>query len=134
MYSFDGKVRIYTPVLDRMLNSPSGETGRLMARIGRQIQAGGKARVRKRSGRLARSIKVSQYRDTRGQVVKVGSNLKYAYYEHEGTRPHVINPRRGRVVTFRSGGRRVFARVVLHPGTRGSRFLVEPMRAAVRGL
>lgn len=130
-----GGVRFNEPALDHLLNQPAGDVGRALAVLGRVIQTGARGRVRKRSTRLARSIEVTHTRDTRGQRIKVGSKLPYALYEHDGTRPHIIQGRGGRMLKYNvGGGRRVYARMVLHPGTKGTRFLVEPMEAAVRSL
>jgi hypothetical protein len=63
-------------------------------------------------------------------VARVGTNVAYARPVHEGSRPHVIRPRRGRVLVFPMGGRTVFARVVHHPGTRPHPFLRDALRAA----
>ena len=46
----------------------------------------------------------------------------------DGTRPHVIRPRRAKALRFDSGGRTVFAKVVHHPGTRANNFLAEALR------
>jgi hypothetical protein len=42
------------------------------------------------------------------------------------TRPHTIRPRNGRFLVFTVGGRRVFARSVSHPGTKG-RLAIDPI-------
>jgi len=82
----------------------------------------------------------------------VGYNAPYAYFVHEGTRPHEIVPRRARVLAFPPsgargavrGGRRVgvfefggrqtvvglvFARRVMHPGTKAVKYLEGAVRA-----
>ncbi|MFD8509719.1 hypothetical protein ACFV27_01035 [Streptomyces antimycoticus] len=46
----------------------------------------------------------------------------------DGTRPHVIRPRRAKALRFDSGGRTVFAKVVHHPGTEPNNFLAEALR------
>jgi hypothetical protein len=58
-----------------------------------------------------------------------------AFYHHEGTRPHVIRPRRRKALRFlssRAGGI-VFARRVFHPGTRANPFLRDALREVIRG-
>lgn len=44
-------------------------------------------------------------------------SVRYAEFVHEGTRAHVIRPRRRSMLRFVSGGSFVFARSVQHPGT-----------------
>ena len=66
---------------------------------------------------------------------EVGSNVEYAPYVNDGTRPHIIRPRTARALRFVVGGQVVFARVVHHPGTRAQPFLDRALReiAAPRG-
>lgn len=118
--------------LDELLHQPQGAVGRYLETIALRVQAGAKAIVRRRSGRLARSINISHGREVRGQYVQVGSNVRYAYFVHEGTAPHLITPQHGRVLRFREGGRIIYARVVHHPGSRGRKYLTIPLARAVR--
>ena len=55
----------------------------------------------------------------RGSAVvgQVEYTADYAAAVHNGTRPRVIVPRRGRYLRFQVGGRTVYARRVRHPGT-----------------
>ena len=89
-----------------------------------------------RTGRLRGSIRAEEPRifSLRGSV-KVGSDLEYAAFVNDGTRPHIIRPRRAQVLRFTVGGRTVFAKVVHHPGTRPRPFLDRALRevAAARG-
>lgn len=54
----------------------------------------------------------------------------YAPHVEEGTRPHVIRPRKKRALRFPAGGREVFARQVQHPGTKGVHMLKRGAAAA----
>lgn len=80
------------------------------------------------TGRLRSSIKsvISTYR------ARVETNVKYAPYVHDGTRPHVIRPRRRRALKFNVGGQVVFAQSVNHPGTRSRPFLTRALRQIAR--
>ncbi|MGC0418412.1 hypothetical protein [Embleya sp. AB8] len=49
-------------------------------------------------------------------------------YVLNGTRPHIIRPRRAKALRFAVGGRIVFAQVVHHPGTRPNNFLGRALR------
>ncbi|WP_327415386.1 hypothetical protein [Streptomyces sp. NBC_01233] len=49
-------------------------------------------------------------------------------YVLDGTRPHVIRPRRAKALRFDMGGRTVFAKKVNHPGTRANNFLGDALR------
>ena len=80
--------------LDFMLNSPEGDVGRYLAKKGRLLMAAAKTQVGVRTGALRSSIHMRHLRDSRGQYVKIGSNLDYALLHHQGTKPHIIRPDR----------------------------------------
>lgn len=76
-------------------------------------------------------------------AVLIVAESPIATWHHEGTQPHVITPRRGKVLRFyapggsRSGvlgpaGNVVYARKVHHPGTKPNRFLTDSL-ADLRG-
>jgi hypothetical protein len=46
----------------------------------------------------------------------------------DGTRPHLIRPRRARALRFTVGGDVVFAKLVRHPGTRANNFMSRALR------
>jgi hypothetical protein len=111
--------------LDTMLNSPAGIVGRHMAVTGLQIMIAAKRQVGVDTGRLKNSIHMRHFRSGIGQVVEVGSPLKYALMHHEGTRPHLITPNRAQVLRFSSGSRVIYTHAVKHPGTRPNRYLTD---------
>jgi len=65
----------------------------------------------------------------------VGSDVEYAPWVNDGTRPHVIRPRNAKALRFVVGGQVVYAKVVHHPGTRARPFLDRALRevASARG-
>lgn len=57
----------------------------------------------------------------------------YGMFVHEGTRPHVIRPKRGNVLAFTPrGSSTVFAREVNHPGTKGQPWLRTSLSEAAK--
>lgn len=62
-----------------------------------------------------------------GPVVMVGSDAApKALIHHEGSRPHIITPRRATVLRFMgSSGQVVFTKRVRHPGTKPNRYLTD---------
>jgi hypothetical protein len=46
----------------------------------------------------------------------------------DGTRPHIIRPRRAKALRFDAGGQVVFAAYARHPGTRPNNFLARALR------
>ena len=88
------------------------------------------------TGRLRASIRVESRRTfTLRSVYTIGSDVEYAAFVNDGTRPHVIRARNAQVLRFRVGGRVVYAKAVNHPGTRAKPFLDRALRevAAARG-
>lgn len=119
------------PSLDYELQNPAGMVGRHIARRGEIIAMAARAQAGKDTGRLIASIHSRHLRDTRGQFVRVGSDVSYALAHHEGTKPHVIVPNRAKMLRFTSGGRVVYTRKVMHPGTRANRYLKDNLYLAI---
>ena len=102
-----------------------------------------KARVARKTGHTARTIAAGALGD-RFAIVQAGGAAAFLEYD---TRPHVIRPRRGRMLAWpaSAGGRRLsgrartgaamrFARKVNHPGTKAQPFLVPGAVAALRAV
>ncbi|MFB7337760.1 hypothetical protein ACFC00_40115 [Streptomyces adustus] len=49
-------------------------------------------------------------------------------YVLNGTRPHLIRPRRAKALHFYVDGTEVFTRLVRHPGTRPNNFMARALR------
>lgn len=81
-------------------------------------------RFTSRTGSLERSISSTTYDDPITGVVFLDSGIApYGFYVHQGTGPHAIVPKRKKVLRWALGGDFVFAKAVLHPGTKPDRFL-----------
>lgn len=118
--------------LERVLNSEGGLVGRHLRVKGQKIVSLAKSQAGKRTGALRASIHVSKRgRYVAGQYIQVGSYVPHAAAHHEGTRPRVIIPQKRRVLRFFVKGVLVFRPVVLHPGTRPNRYLVDSMRKVI---
>jgi hypothetical protein len=75
----------------------------------------------------------------------VGTDVDYAVMVHDGTRPHIIKPKRAHTLRrssrgvvkpalrFEIGGQVVYARVVHHPGTDPRPFLDRALREETAG-
>lgn len=89
------------------------------------------------TGRLYHSIR-TKVRVYRHKVIgRVGTDVEYARPIHDGSKPHIIAPRRVRGLKFYwpagiaglTVGRVVcFKGKVHHPGNRANRFLIIPLR------
>lgn len=85
------------------------------------------------TGRLRASIRLERRRTLllRTQWT-IGSDVFYAPFVNDGTRPHIIRPKRAQVLRFRVGGQTVYARVVHHPGNRPNPFLDRALEEVAR--
>lgn len=114
--------------VDIFLNSPNGPVGRYLRKVGLRILAAAKRQVGVRTGALRASLHMRHLRDTRGQYLRIGSSLRYAYLHHEGTKPHLITPKKKQVLQFTTKGRVVMTHLVRHPGTRPNRYLTDNLK------
>jgi hypothetical protein len=122
------KINWFDGELDKLLNQKDGAVGKYLTRKGNEILVSARARVGVRTGALRASLHMRHMRDPRGQQIWIGSNLHYALAHHEGTKPHVIVPKSGKMLRFVSKGRVVYTHVVNHPGTKANRYLADALR------
>lgn len=120
-------VRIDQSRLQRLLSAVGGPGERLLLRkaervadLARQYSAG--------HGSIPDGIVVGPVVD---KSVKVLSTNPHTILVHNGSRRHVIRPRRtGGWLRFEVDGRVVYARQVNHPGYRGDPFMTRALRDA----
>ena len=53
------------------------------------------------------------------------SKAPYGAAVHDGSRAHIITPKKAKILHFVSGGKEVFARIVHHPGTKPDQFVYQ---------
>jgi hypothetical protein len=110
--------------------------GRELDRRMTRVQMGARMRIRRRTGKALSSIRKNPGKSASGQYVDVlagGRGMLYINYEHDGTRPHIIRPRRRKALRYPGpGGAPIFRGQVHHPGTTGTFFLTRalPLAAA----
>lgn len=127
-----GKIIWNEPALDYLLRNPAGPVGRDLSKRGNKVLAAARIQVGVSTENLKKSLKVVHNRTTRSQYVKVGSTtVKYALAHHEGTRPHIITPKRAQVMVFESKGQVIYATRVKHPGTKANRYLSDNLYLAL---
>lgn len=119
-----------------------GDTQRLLRTITISGVAEAKALVPRRTGNLARTIRVGPITATSAEILAGGAvNVGYAAAVEFGSRAHDIVPRKAKVLAW--GGSRTlggrlksgskptfFAKRVHHPGTRPHPYLVPGLRKA----
>ena len=120
-------ININKPTLDYTVNSPQGEVGQWLRKRGYMMMMAAKAQVPTGTGKLRASIKMIHNRASYGQYIDIGSNLDYALYVHEGTRPHEIIPEKAKILRFSGGGRVIYTHKVEHPGTRPNKYLSDQL-------
>jgi hypothetical protein len=125
------RVKFYENRLDKLLNSPDGEVGKYLSKVGDEIRTVARSRVGVRTNLLRSTIHKRHSRDPRGQYLLIGNDAPYAYYHHEGTRPRIINTKSAKVLRFVSRGRVMFAHQVLHKGNRPNRYLLDALEAVI---
>jgi len=121
------QVRLDRAALNRTIRGASRNELEIAAR---EVMNRAKVLVPVDTGRLRASIRIEQRRNLalRSRYT-IGSDVYYAPFVNDGTRPHIIKPRRpGGSLRFVIGGRVVYAKVVHHPGTRARPFLDRALR------
>jgi hypothetical protein len=124
------KVTFY-PSMEYMLKYPEGDVGRYLWKRGEWIQNAARRQVGVKTGALRKSIYRRRFVDSRGIYLIVGSNLNYALMHHQGTKPHIITPNNARALKFSKRGTTVYARAVMHPGTRANKYLSDNLWIAL---
>lgn len=84
--------------------------------------------VNVRTGRYRAGFKAKPGFSLRGPKWTVYNDVSYAPVIEEGSRPHVIRPRRAKALRFRVGGQVVYAKIVHHPGTKAQHVLARAVR------
>lgn len=89
------------------------------------------ARQHRQTGEMERATKVTSQRlsPTLWRITAANSTIQSATTDR-GARPHEIRPRRAQVLRFVADGQVVYARVVHHPGNRGSGWFRSVMSSA----
>lgn len=107
-----GEVRIDNAKMEAEL---SGARREALEETGTRLLERAMANAPVDSGNLRRSHYLT-LPDSGAQEISVVAGAEYAMAVHEGSRPHVIEPRSRRALRFYVGGREVFATRVHHPG------------------
>lgn len=126
-----GRIRLDRGQLGRTIQ---GEARRALRLRAPQVLNRAKILAPVDTGRLRSSGRI-EYTSTFGFRPKatVVFDTDYAAAVNDGSKPHVIRPKRAKALRFRVNGRWVYAKVVHHPGTKGTRFLDRALRDVVGG-
>lgn len=106
-----------------------GASRRELTEAGRRVVNRARILAPVDTGRLRSSIRMEPPRlFSLRPSVKIGSDVFYAPFVNDGTRPHIIRPKNKQYLRFTVGGRVVYAKVVHHPGTKPNPFLDRALR------
>lgn len=120
-------VRLDRTRLQSFLNIAGGAGNRLLRRKAERV-ADLARRYSAHNGSIPEGIIVGPYKDGAIEVISTNPN---SLFVHNGTKKHVIEPRRRNgYLRFVVGGRVVYAKVVHHPGTKANPFLTDALRDA----
>lgn len=103
----------------------SGQKRQLVQRMVLIAERHSKREAPVKSGNLRRTVTSRVLSAERGEV---GTNASYARAVHDGTRPHVIRPKRAKALFWQ--GARHPVRVVNHPGSKANPFFERALRMA----
>lgn len=119
------EVRVNQNALRRLIRSRSGQARRKLEE--RTERVADYAR-REAPGRMGEYVDWRVVEDGRGLHGVVTCDHPAVTFVLEGTRPHVIRPKRAKALRFEVGGEVVFAQRVRHPGTRANDFMGRALR------
>jgi hypothetical protein len=121
-----------------------GDTKKMLGQLGLMAVAKAKQLVPRKTGNLGRTIRLGSVTDTSADIIAGGQlGVGYARAVEYGSKPHVIVPRRAKVLAWggsrrlsgnlRSGAKATnFARRVNHPGTKAKPYLRPAAEEVVR--
>ena len=113
----------------RLLRLPGGLVDRNLRRRVERVQT---AAERLAPGSMGDGIRTRIDYRSDGPVGVITSTHPATLFVVNGTRPHIIRPRRPNgALRFTIGGRVVYAKFVNHPGTRPNSFMIEALREAL---
>lgn len=124
--------QIHMSVVHRTFHDPAGPAGTWLYGRGLRVESRAKELCPVDTGRLRSSITTTRpVRIGKRLAVRVGTNVNYARYVHDGTPAHTVVPRRrGGVLRFTVAGRVVFSRYARIPARRGRPFLKQALTEA----
>jgi hypothetical protein len=119
------EVRIDQGALLRLLRARGGIARR---RLQQRVDRVARIAADEAPGSMGEYITTDIREGSRGLEGVITCTHPATRYVIEGTRPHLIRPRRARALRFEVGGDVVFTKLVRHPGTRPNNFLARALR------
>jgi len=127
-----------TVVLDHaaidLFKSWNGPLGHSVNRLAQETAFRARLIGNKRTGRMVGNIEIKKGTWAKGIEFQVGTDVPYALYVHEGTKPHEIKAKNAPFLVFfwPKVGKVVYFKRVWHPGTKPYKFLEKALEASMR--
>lgn len=127
---------VWTPnraAMDSFLKGPQGPAFTAVRRVQSATDAYARRSAPKDTGFLRSAHKKTPIIAEGEKIIAgVENEAKYGIYVHEGTKPHTVVPRNKKVLAWipRGSGKPVFARSVMHPGTKAQPWLAKSAKLA----
>ena len=125
-----GSVYLIQPYIETFLDAPGGAVDRDLRRRANRVLRGARRQVGKDTRSLWRSLTLRREFIGGFPEYWIGSENSKAYVHHEGTRPHLIHPRKAQALRYQGRGGPTFSKVVFHPGTKPNRYLSDNLKLA----
>lgn len=122
------QVQVDATALQRALRQAGGLGERLLRRRAAPVVARAADLA---PGSMGKGITLRVEGSGRGMAAVITSTHPASAYVVNGTKPHIIRPRRAKALRFQAGGRTVYAAFVRHPGTKPNDFLAQALREAL---
>ncbi|WP_284576856.1 hypothetical protein [Streptomyces sp. 2P-4] len=111
--------------LARLLRLRNGTVAR---RLAARTERTARIAEREAPGRMGRFVSWEVTEGPQGLQGVITCDHPATRFVLDGTRPHLIRPRRRKALRFEVGGDVVFAKLVRHPGTKPNNFLGRALR------
>ncbi|MCF3960609.1 hypothetical protein [Streptomyces fuscigenes] len=119
------QVRVDPGVISRLLRLRNGPVERRLRERTRKVAD---IAAREAPGTMGSYVEWDVEAGPRGLQSVITCNHPAVRFVLDGTRPHIIRPRRASALRFEVGGEVVFSRLVRHPGTRANNFMARALR------
>lgn len=119
------EVRVQPNLLRRLLRSRGGKVER---KLRERTERTARIAQQEAPGSLGHYISWKIVQGPKGLTGVIVCDHPAVRYVLDGTRPHIIRPRRAKALRFEVGGRVTYAKVVHHPGTAPNNFMGRALR------
>lgn len=129
-----GTFRLDQAKLNRLLRDRNGPVGKVMAGFAglstTAVRDLARERITSRTGAYIDGIRSTTEQSVLGTKMITTASAPQSAILEKGSKPHVIVPKRAKVLRFEVGGQTVWTRRVSHPGTKPYNIVRDGVRRA----